>query len=117
MKSKILLLPITLAVYLFTETAFAQSPNWSWAKSAAGSDWEQANSIATDASGNIYVAGWFQSPIITFGSITLATHGVQDIFIAKYDKTGNVLWAQSFGGGGSDVAMSVTCDAANNVYL
>jgi len=100
--------------------SFAQTPNWLWAKSAGGTNVDCPHSIAVDASGNIYVVGYFASPTIIFGSITLtntATYGSADIFLAKYDAIGNVLWVKSIGGMGNDEAYSISVDASENTYV
>ena len=39
--------------------------------------------ISADASGNIFVAGYYQSPSIPFGSTTLVTAGSFDIYLAR----------------------------------
>jgi len=95
------------------------SGNVLWAKSAGGTDGDVASSVAVDASGNTYVAGWFYSPTLTFGSTTLTNTNVweDDIFLAKYDANGNVLWAKSAGGTDDDVASSVAVDASGNTYV
>ena len=46
------------------------------------------------------------SPII-FGSDTLNNSGSNDIYIAKYDPNGTVLWAKSARGSGDDYACSI----------
>ena len=70
-----------------------------WAKSAGGTGNDFSNGITTDASGNIYMTGSFGSSSITFGSNILINAGVNysDIFIVKYDSSGNVLWAKREG--------------------
>lgn len=88
-----------------------------WAKSAGGTSADDAYSIITDASGNVYVVGYFQSSSITFGSTTLTNAGAYDMFIVKYDASGNVLWAKSAGGTNHDAANSVITDASGNVYV
>ena len=90
-----------------------------WAKGAGGTNVDEANSVAVDASGNVYICGTFKSPIITFGSTNLINSSIDsgDIFIAKYDVSGNVLWAKSAGGTNTDVATAVTTDASGNVYM
>jgi len=88
-----------------------------WAKSAGGKFGDEANSVAVDASGNIYVTGDFESPTITFDSTTLTNAGFNDIFLTKYDANGNVLWAKSAGGKFGDEANSVAVDASGNIYV
>jgi hypothetical protein len=88
-----------------------------WAKRAGGRYWDQANSVALDSAGNIYVAGYFQSDTITFGSTTLINKGTYNIFLAKYDNNGNVIWAKSAGGSSEDYASSVAVDKSGNVVL
>jgi len=95
-----------------------------WAKSFEGNDYDKGTSVIADNFGNLYVVGWFYSDTIVFGSDTLYNNGVggyqsgyTDIFIAKYDTAGNVLWAKSAGGILSDSALSVTTDKAGNVYM
>lgn len=96
-------------------SAFSQ--NWLWAKSATGTGTAKGYSVCADASGNVFVTGSFLSPTITFGSITLLNAGVQNIFLAKFDPNGNVLWAQSAGDTTIDDAYSVSADAGGNVFL
>ena len=71
---------------------FAQSPNYLWAKSAGGTDYDGGRSVATDASGNCFVTGIFYNSSITFGSYTLtnASADTADIFLAKLDNTNGI---------------------------
>ena len=101
--------------------------NLVWAKAPVISNSEQnpdynnnAYSVAVDFSGNIYVAGDFNSPTFTFDTITLTPVGggpQHDMFIVKYDADGNVIWAKSAGGSNYDNGSSVAVDALGNVYL
>ena len=92
-----------------------------WAKSAGGNGDDGANYVATDASGNVYVTGFFNSPTITFDTVTLTNADsftyLSDIFVVKYDPLGNVAWAKSFGDSNNDVANSICVDTAGNVYI
>src|SRR6185503_13565738 len=110
---------ITLVVlsFVFSLQAFSQAPNWLWAKSAGGISSDYSNAICTDANGNVYITGTFQGSIITFGTYDLHNvgTGALDIFIAKYDANGNVLWAKSGGGIGNDYAYGICVDTNDNV--
>jgi hypothetical protein len=88
-----------------------------WAKSEGGTDYDAAWSVTVDTSGKSYVAGYFKSPTITFGSNTLTNTGMKDIFLSKYDADGNVLWAKSAGGAGDDEALSVCVNGSGNPYV
>ena len=88
-----------------------------WAKSQGGVNWEWANHVTTDINGNAYISGWFSSPILDFGNNSLINNGSDDIFIAKYNPSGDVIWARSAGGSGSDEGRSVAIDFAGNIYV
>jgi len=104
-------------ILLYSILSNAQSPNWLWAKSAGGTNPDQGNSITTDAVGNIYVTGEFNSSSITFGTTTLQSAGLSDMFIVKYDAFGNVLWAKSNGGISNDWGTNITTDITGNIYV
>jgi len=111
---------IITAMLLISLNTFSQAPNWTWAKDAY-TGYSQANSVVTDASGNVYVAGAFYFPIIVFGNDTLvnanAVNYPGDILLVKYDAAGNYLWSRSAGGKAADIANAVTTDAFGNVYV
>ena len=90
-----------------------------WANSAGGSNGESGQSIRVDGSGNSFITGKYQSSSITFGSTTLTNAGVlkDDIFIAKYRASGNVLWAAGAGGIESDGAKAIALDGSGNYYV
>ncbi len=90
--------------------------NMLWAKSVGGTSVITALSVCVDASGNVFLTGDFTSPI-TFGSNTLSNPGSADVYIAKYDTNGNVLWAKSAGGIGDDFGRSLSTDSSGNVFL
>ncbi len=87
-----------------------------WVKNADGIG--QVKSISTDSSGNTYLAGWFSNNI-AFGSVNLTSISLDtfDIFLAKYDANGNVLWANRYGGKDGDGATSISTDNSGNVIM
>jgi len=94
----------------------AQTPDWSWAVGAGGTDMDSGLSIATDSQGNQYVTGGF-ADTATFGSHTLTASGGNDIFVAKLDPSGNWIWAVKAGGIGYDRGNNITLDSTGNAYV
>jgi hypothetical protein len=90
-----------------------------WAKRAGGTDSEFASGCSTDASGNIFVTGYFGSPSVTFGTFTLTNTNTSnaDLYIVKYDPLGVVLWAQSVGGNSGNYSNACCTDANGNVFV
>jgi hypothetical protein len=91
-----------------------------WAKSAGGNDNDIPACVAADDSGYIYMTGGFYSSSITFGAFTLNNANAgnnNDLFIVKYDLSGNVLWAEKAGGAADDAGFGLASDHAGNVYL
>ncbi len=89
-----------------------------WAKSTGGSNTDMGWSLTTDASGNIFVTGDFWSSTIIFGSTTLNnTNSRSNVFLTKYDESGNILWAKSTGGIYDDYGVSVATDKSGDLFL
>ncbi|GAG02153.1 unnamed protein product, partial [marine sediment metagenome] len=72
--------------------------------------------IAVDATGNIYITGNF-SDTATFGSYTLSSAGLNDIFVAKLDANGNFLWVERAGGIAMDVGGRIAVGASGVIYI
>ncbi|RAU81440.1 Ig-like domain-containing protein, partial [Pontibacter arcticus] len=72
--------------------------------------------IALDNSNNVYITGAFNRTA-TFGNTTLTSHGSLDIFLAKYDASGSLLWAQRAGGTAEDKGYGIAVDNSDNVYI
>ncbi len=75
-----------------------------------------------DASGNTYLAGNFTIPIDLdpeSGTSFPSTNSFNDneIFLAKYNSSGSLLWAKSVGGIGADQVFAVCLDSSGNVCI
>lgn len=90
--------------------------NWLWAKSAGGPANDEGRAIAVDGAGNVYLTGYYNGTA-AFGSVSLTSSGLADIFVAKLDTAGNWLWAKQAGSADSDLGYGITVDGAGNVYL
>ncbi|MES2285344.1 MAG: T9SS type A sorting domain-containing protein [Bacteroidota bacterium] len=92
-----------------------------WTRTAGGVYGDYAHALACDKLNYVYVAGeieGFETPINFEGSaITLTSSGLNDVFLAKYDLNGNLLWANQAGGYYGDEALGITYDYAGNVYV
>jgi hypothetical protein len=93
--------------------------NYLWARRMGGTSRDEGRSVAVDAAGNAYITGRFQGTanFDSDGSATLTSAGNADIFLAKYDASGNYLWAKSMGGTNFDIGYSVALDISGNAYL
>jgi len=92
------------------------SGNFLWAVKAGGANSCRGLAIKADAAGNSYVTGFYYGSA-TFGATTITSTGLQDVFIAKYDNAGNVLWVKSAGGSLSDIGNAITIDGSGNVIV
>lgn len=89
-----------------------------WAKSIGGSGNDEAYAITVTHAGDVYVAGIFGSPSVIFGPSTITnTSSGQVTFIARFDASGNPVWAEASGGNGREYASGLAADVANNVYM
>src|SRR5207244_7373422 len=72
---------------------------------------------ATDAAGNVYIAGDTQEaqfPVTANAFQKKYGDGGQDGFVAKYDKHGNLLWSTLLGGSGWDGVVGLPADENGN---
>lgn len=72
--------------------------------------------IQVDSEDNIIVAGIFQGQV-SFDSVVLTSNGSTDIFTAKFDEDGNLIWAKNFGGDDWESLQDMTIDSNDNIIL
>ncbi len=73
---------------------------------------DEAQSVAVDSSGNVYVAGTISGALP--GQTAL---GRFDAYVRKYDSAGTEVWTRQFGSPGGDRALSVSVDSSGGVYV
>ena len=77
---------------------YDSSGNAIWVGTVQGTLVAGTHRVALDATGNVYVLGPFAG-IMTTGQFTFQSSvNARDVYIAKLDPDGNVLWARAFGG-------------------
>jgi hypothetical protein len=78
------------------------------------------NGIVVDASGNSFITGSF-SGTVDFdpgpGTAYVTSKGSSDIFIAKFDASGNFLFAKGIGSIKDDDSKGIAFDGSGNVYI
>lgn len=73
------------------------------------------NCLAIDDQGNVILTGFFES-VAQFGDKRIKSKGQRDFFLAKYDPSGKVIWAKSFGGSENDSGNRLCLDKKGNIY-
>jgi hypothetical protein len=105
-----------------------------WAKTvSSGSDRSVFNSVAVDASGNIYAAGFqigldsytYGNGVSAKGTVNYVTNSARSaryVVLVKYNSSGDALWAKTVSFGSLDFSSpessfnSVAVDASGNIY-
>jgi hypothetical protein len=90
------------------------TPTWTLGWGGDGDD--RGESVATDAAGNIFVAGWF-SETVDFGFGPVVSAGDRDGYVMRRDPSGKIVWVKTFGGPEKDVAWSIAVDASGDVAI
>ncbi|UCG59060.1 MAG: SBBP repeat-containing protein, partial [Phycisphaerales bacterium] len=116
-----------VALFLPVAGGLAQeSYDLSFSTYVGGSDWEHTRDVAVDSGGNIYIVGGTASADFptTPGAYcrTLTTGGSQafgpcDVFVAKFDRDGGLIWSTYIGGPDYDRAYAVEVDNQGCVYV
>ncbi len=76
----------------------------SWLRRIRGSGDEFSYAVLKDDEGNVYVSGYYNSDTLYIDStdsesiIHIGNHGGFDLFVAKYNSTGDLFWLRTAGG-------------------
>ena len=96
-----------------------------WIQRITGSGIDVVKDIVIDASGDIIVtgevspnAGYFSSPDdVRLGNAQHRTvNGNSDVFLAKYNRDGGLIWFKTYGGGSSEIGTSIALHSSG-IYL
>ncbi|RYZ98629.1 MAG: T9SS type B sorting domain-containing protein [Sphingobacteriaceae bacterium] len=95
------------------------TPQWLNGIGGANSNCVSA-AVKTDAQNNVYITGAFSGTVDfdpSAGINNLTAVGENDVYVAKYNTTGSLIWAVSMGGSNSDGASSLTVDKDGNPII
>lgn len=88
-----------------------------WVSGLGGSKTDRAYGVATDAAGNAYVTGHFESADIVVDGVTLPNAGDYDAFTAKFASDGTLDWVRVKGGPGYDYGHGIAVDSRGDVVV
>ncbi len=99
---------------------YAQNHSFEWAVQMGASEENYGRAIVSDADGNVYTTGNFSGSVdFDPGSEehTLTAVEDKDIFVTKFTKHGNFIWAVAVGGSAYDIAYDIILDHDGNVLV
>lgn len=92
-----------------------------WAKKIDGPQVDFGGHSTVDKFGNLYLCGSFQGSSVDFdpgvGTFLLNSAGQKDGFVAKYDVSGNFVWAFRIGGSNQDEVNDLVLDSNGNLII
>lgn len=101
-------------------TKYDPNGNFIWAIQMGGTGNEVSKSIAIDNAGNSLITGSFYNAVdFDPGAsvVNMTPVGSGDVFICKYDPSGNLIWAKQLGGSSSEDGISIDTDLNDNVII
>jgi hypothetical protein len=88
-----------------------------WVSGFGGSKTDRAYGVITDAAGNAYVTGHFESTDAMANGEKVPNAGNYDAFTAKFSPDGKLLWVRVKGGTGSDYGHGIAIDSKGHVVI
>jgi hypothetical protein len=95
--------------------AFETHPSVIWNTFVGSPSLDIPNDMVLDANGNVYIIG---SSHATWGSPLRAFGGVDDVFVAKFNSSGTLVWSTFLGSAsGRDIGSGIALDGNGNIYV
>jgi hypothetical protein len=88
-----------------------------WLSGFGGSLTDRAYGVVSDAAGNVYITGHYESTDAVVAGEPLLNAGGYDIYVAKYSPTGDLLWLRTAGGAGYDYGHGIAVDGKGDVVV
>lgn len=111
-------LPVTAVGSMdFFIAKVSPSGKFLWVCTGGGDKIDRGYAITVDSLGNSYVTGHYESASARFDAQTIASVGDYDLFVAKYDPQGKLVWLRSGGGVGYDYGHGIAADRLGNVFV
>ncbi len=97
-------------------TVYGPDGKLKWAVGFGGPADDIISAMDYDGKGNLLVAGLFGKGI-KIGGVLMKSHGADDIFLAKYDPQGKLMWAKTFGGLSTDAPHDIVGHADGSATM
>ncbi|MCX6256989.1 MAG: choice-of-anchor L domain-containing protein [Bacteroidia bacterium] len=88
-----------------------------WAKRYGGAGADNCNNIACNNSGFVFITGNYSSTSVSFGSTVLSCSTPPNVFTAKFNTNGTIVWVKAGIGSGADYGNGIACDTNGNVFI
>jgi len=87
-------------------------PELAWSRELGTDRDDFGRAVAVDSEGSVFLTGYSE------GAFQGAENaGEWDAFLARFDGSGALSWTREWGGEGSELGQTVTCDDAGHVYV
>lgn len=90
---------------------YARQGTLLWKQQLGTRESDESRGLGVDSAGNVYLSG------LTTGSLASPHAGVWDVWIAKYNPQGTLLWKRQFGTSGWDYSEQLQVTPTGDVYL
>jgi sugar lactone lactonase YvrE len=98
-----------------------------WINRLGGTNNDQAINLQLDSDNNLYASGRYKDTINIYDASssnpteiydTIDNHNIvnHDVYIVKYDSSGQTQWINRLGGNGNEIAVNLQIDTDNNLY-
>ena len=91
-----------------------------WAKKMGSSSLDIGYGLVLDNAGNVIVTGYFTGTADFDeggAAANLVSVGDFDLFIAKYEPDGDLIWAKGVGSTGQETGFGIDVDGSDNIYV
>ncbi|OIP04300.1 MAG: hypothetical protein AUJ97_02880 [Bacteroidetes bacterium CG2_30_32_10] len=108
-----------IIVLIFIISIISEKTNaqkWDWAVGFGGKGLERVWDVKVGNSGNIYITGQYTDTLIV-NQHQYPSNGLSDIFLAKFNRNGQLGWVKTYGSKNEDVAIAIGIDALENCYI
>jgi len=96
---------------------FSPEGEYLWGTYLGGDSDDAGFGIVVDAFGDIYVVGYTDSAGWTIGGFDTTANGEWDVFVAKLNAQGQLLWSTYLGGYDNDAACDIAIDPLGNICV